>query len=88
MNYFVEEITVMKDGSSAQAITYKESKEDAVSGYHAVMASAWINPAVATCHCEAKNSIGGIYANETYIARGYNEDGQPIKPEPAVEAEA
>ena len=42
MKYFVEEITVMKDGSAAVSIVEKATKQEARSGYHQAMASAII----------------------------------------------
>lgn len=68
MKYYTEEITVLKNGQSAVAITEKETKDMAISTFHQVMASAIINPNVASVHAEAKNSLGGIYASDTWEA--------------------
>ena len=68
MKFYVEEITVLKDGTSPIAITENESENEARASYHQAMASAIINPNVISIHCEAKNSVGGIYENGTWIA--------------------
>lgn len=68
MKYFVEEIIVMKDGSAPIAIYEKSSEREARSAYHQAMASALINENVVSIHAQAKNSLGGIYENGTWIA--------------------
>lgn len=68
MKFYVEEITVLKDGTSPIAITEKESEKEAISSFHQAMASAIINPNVASIHVEAKNDVGGIYESKTWIA--------------------
>ena len=68
MKFYVEEITVLKDGTSPIAITEKTTEQEARAGFHQAMASAIINPNVASIHVEAKNEIGGIYENGTWIA--------------------
>lgn len=73
MKYYVEEITVLKDGTSPIAITEKASEKDAISSFHQAMASAIINPDVASIHVEAKNSVGGIYESKTWIAEAVTE---------------
>ena len=70
MKYFVEEITVMKDGSAAVSIVEKATKQEARSGYHQAMASAIINQDVASIHAEAKNNVGGLYESGTWVAEG------------------
>ena len=76
MKFYVEEITVLKDGTSPIAITEKQSENEARASFHQTMASAIINPNVASIHVEAKNSVGGIYESATWTA--------PV-PEPAPE---
>ena len=73
MKFFTEEITTMKDGSVAYALTEKTTENDAISGFHSAMASATINPDVASIHVEAKNSVGGIYESKTWIAEAVTE---------------
>lgn len=68
MRFFVEEITVLKDGSAPIAITEKASENEAISSFHQAMASAIINPNVESIHVEAKNSAGGIYESATWTA--------------------
>ena len=74
MKFYTEEITVLKDGTSAVAITEKATDIEARSSFHQIMASAMINENVASIHAEAKNSVGGIYESETWIA--------PVEPTP------
>ena len=74
MKFYTEEITVMVDGTSAVAITEKATDIEARSSFHQIMASAIINENVASIHVEAKNSVGGIYESETWIA--------PVEPTP------
>lgn len=69
MKFYTEEITVLKDGTSAHAIDEKESENEAISAFHMVLASAIINESVMSCHAEAKNSVGGIYETKTYTAK-------------------
>lgn len=66
MRYYVEEITVLKDGSSPIAIYEKESEKEARAAFHQAMASAIINPDVESIHVEAKNNLGGVYENATW----------------------
>ena len=68
MKFYVEEITVLKDGTSPISITEKTTEQEARAGFHQAMASAIINSNVASIHVEAKNEIGGIYENGTWIA--------------------
>lgn len=68
MKFYVEEITVLKDGTSPIAITEKANENEARTSYHQAMASAIINPDVASIHVEAKNNVGGIYENGTWVA--------------------
>lgn len=68
MKFYVEEITVLKDGTSAHAITEKANENDARAAFHQAMASALINPNVVSIHVEAKNSVGGIYESSTWSA--------------------
>ena len=58
--YFVEEMTVLKDGTYPVAITNKETKEEALSALHQTLASAYINGEVVTCHVEVKDELGNI----------------------------
>lgn len=69
MRYFVEEITILRDGSAPIAITEKANEQEARAAYHQVMASAIINPDVVIVHAEAKNSSGGIYESGTWVAQ-------------------
>ena len=68
MKFYVEEITVLKDGASPIAITEKPSENEARASFHQIMASAMINENVASIHAEAKNSVGGIYESATWTA--------------------
>ena len=68
MKFYIEEITVLKDGASPIAITEKPSENEARASFHQAMASAIINPNVASIHVEAKNSVGGIYESGTWTA--------------------
>ena len=68
MKFYIEEITVLKDGTSPIAITEKPSENEARASFHQVMASAIINSNVESIHAEAKNSVGGIYESGTWIA--------------------
>ena len=68
MKFYVEEITVLKDGTSPISITEKTTEQEARAGFHQAMASGIINPNVASIHVEAKNEVGGIYENGTWIA--------------------
>ena len=61
MKYLSEEITVMKNGQIANAITEKESINEAISTCAMAMASALINENVATICVEAKDNLGGVY---------------------------
>lgn len=74
MKYFTEEITVSKNGEVASAIFERDSENSARSSFHSILASAYINDNIASIHVEAKNSVGGIYDTETYVA--------PIEPDP------
>lgn len=67
MKFFVEEIAVMKDGTSPIAITEKASENEARASFHQAMASAIINPDVESIHVEAKNNVGGIYESKTWV---------------------
>ena len=67
MKYYVEEITVMKDGTSPITITEKASENEARASFHQAMASAIINPDVESIHAEAKNNVGGIYESKTWV---------------------
>ena len=77
MKFYIEEIAVLKDGTSPIAITEKPSENEARASFHQAMASAIINPNVTSIHVEAKNSVGGIYESETWIA--------PVEPTPEPE---
>ena len=68
MKFYIEEITVLKDGTSPIAITEKASENEARASYHQAMASAIINPDVASIHVEAKNNVGGVYESGTWVA--------------------
>ena len=67
MKFYVEEITVLKDGTSPIAITEKASELEARASLHQAMASAIINPDVVSIHVEAKNELGGTYENATWV---------------------
>lgn len=69
MKYFVEEITILKDGSAPVAIHEKQTEQEARAAYHQAMASAIINPDVVSIHAEAKNEVGGIYESGTWTAQ-------------------
>lgn len=73
MRYFVEEITILKDGSDPIAIFEKQTEQEARAAYHQAMASAIINPNVKSIHVEAKNEVGGIYESGTWIATASGE---------------
>ena len=66
MKFYLEEITVLKDGTSPIAITEKPSENEARASFHQAMASAIINPNVSSIHVEAKNEVGGIYESGTW----------------------
>lgn len=68
MKYFVEEIAIMKDGSTPISITEKTTEREARASYHQAMASAIINELVVSIHVEAKNEIGAIYDSGTWTA--------------------
>ena len=68
MKFYLEEITVLKDGTSPIAITEKASENEARASFHQAMASAIINPNVSSIHVEAKNDVGGIYESATWKA--------------------
>lgn len=57
MKYFVEEITVMKDGSAPAAIYEKNSEREARSAFHQAMSSALINENVVSIHAQAKIAL-------------------------------
>ena len=80
MKFYVEEITVLKDGASPIAITEKPSENEARASFHQIMASAMINENVASIHAEAKNSVGGIYESATWT----RPVPEPPVPEPPV----
>lgn len=65
MKYYVEEISVLKDGTSAHTITEKESKEKALSDFHLTLAYGYLNKDIETMHVEAKDAIGMIIGSET-----------------------
>ena len=67
MKFYVEEITVLKDGTSPIAITEKASENEARASFHQAMASAIINEDVVSIHVEAKNNLGGMYENATWV---------------------
>ena len=46
MKFYIEEIAVLKDGTSPIAITEKPSENEARASFHQAMASAIINPNV------------------------------------------
>lgn len=48
MRYFTEEITVLKDGTVASAITEKANEVEARSTFHQIMASGMINVSTQT----------------------------------------
>lgn len=68
MKFYVEEITVLRDGTSPISITEKRSENEAVAAFHLAMASAVTNPDVLSIHCEAKNNLGGFYNSDTWTA--------------------
>lgn len=67
MKFYVEEIAVHKDGTSAHAITEKETKEKALSDYHLAMAYAYLNADLVSFHCEAKDEQGTIFKTDTFV---------------------
>lgn len=85
MKFYVEEITVLKDGTSPIAITEKPSENEARASFHQAMASAIINPNVASIHVEAKNSVGGIYESGTWVAPIETPIEEPVETEPIDE---
>ena len=74
MKFYIEEITVLKDGTSPIAITEKPSENEARASFHQPMASAKNNPSVESIKKKKKNSVGGIYESGTWIA--------PVEPTP------
>ena len=78
MKYFLEEITILKEGNSAIAITEKTSELEARASFHQAMASAIINENVLSIHVEAKNELGGTYENATWV--------RPVESVESVEA--
>lgn len=68
MKYFTEEITVLKSGQVAVAINEKASEKEALSACYLALGSATANPDVVSIHVEAKNDVGGIYENKTWIS--------------------
>ena len=68
MKFYVEEITVLKNGTTAAAINEKPSEVEAISAFHSAMASALVNADVQSIHCEAKNNLGGVYKSDTWTA--------------------
>lgn len=68
MKFYVEEITVLKNGATAAAINEKPSEVEATSAFHSAMASAMVNPDVRSIHCEAKNNLGGVYKSDTWTS--------------------
>lgn len=68
MKYFVEEITILKDGATPTAVTPKNDYAEALSAYHQCLASAIISESVASIHCEVKDEKGVIYEASTYEA--------------------
>ena len=64
MKFFVEEITTLKNGDVAAAITQKNTEEEAISAFHQVMASAIINPDVEAVFARAINNVGGEYGRD------------------------
>lgn len=69
MKYYVEQIAIGKDGVSAHAITEKNSKEEAISEFHSIMASAIVNPNVISIHVEAKNELGEFYKTDNFVRK-------------------
>lgn len=67
MKYFVEQITVMKDGTTANSITEAATERDAISQFHMIMASGVINDNISTLYACAKNNVGGRYEEKTYV---------------------
>lgn len=84
MKFYIEEIAVLKDGASPIAITEKQSENEARASFHQAMASAIINPDVASIHVEAKNNVGGIYESGTWVAP-VEPEPTPVEPEPTPE---
>ena len=68
MKFFVEEITTLKNGDVAAAITQKNTEEEAISAIHQVMASAIINPDVESVFARAINNVGGEYGRDYWKA--------------------
>lgn len=66
MRFYVEEITILKDGTSPVAITEKNNELEAKSYFHQAMASAIINDNVSSIHVEVKNEFGGIIDSTTW----------------------
>ena len=67
MKYFVVEIEVMKDGSIARAISEAKEREQAVSQFHQVLASAVITENVESVYCEVKDLYGNVVLKELNI---------------------
>lgn len=67
MKFYYEEITVLSDGTSAQALFEKPSEREARSAAALAYGSALINPNLVSVAVEAKNSEGFVYEKYAYV---------------------
>lgn len=67
MKFYYEEITVLNDGTSAQALFEKPSEREAIASACQAMSSALINPNLVSVAVEAKNSEGFVYRKDAYV---------------------
>ena len=67
MKFYYEEIAVLKDGTSAQALFEKPSEREAIAAASQAFASALINPNLVSIAVEAKNSEGFVYRKDAYV---------------------
>ena len=79
--YITEEIITMKDGTIAKALTEKANKNEALSTFHQIMASAIINSDVLMAYAEVKDNYGEIYIRDTWV----RDNGTVVKEIPSEE---
>ena len=70
MKYYYEEITVLIDGTSAQALFEKPSEIEARSAAAIAYGSALANPNMVSVSTEAKNSTGFVYEKHAFTIEG------------------
>ena len=62
--YYLISTQILKDGKSAQAITKKDSLNEALSAFHSTMASNYASETIQTAACYVTNEIGGVLKTE------------------------